>query len=215
MTDLEIVKHYQTILPCRQMVLTGSTALKYYGLIDQSSDIDLIIVEPTDAAFETLKKLQEAYPAKTKPVHDPQLPSEAKPVPAGCISPIPERLSFIFMHESVKIDVIISGKPINTQVVASDIPLRPISQIIAKKKSANRMKDWLQLRALSRLFFSEEEFKTRLDGIRYQDAATAVALTMKTEIMGILKSVYGVTSVKDLLKKDYAGFIYLLRELNK
>ena len=59
MKNLEIIKHYQTIFSCDQFILTGSTALKFHGLVDSASDIDIILVNPTEECKKIIEKLEE------------------------------------------------------------------------------------------------------------------------------------------------------------
>jgi len=155
MNDLQILNHYKTLLECDQFVLTGSAALKHLGLIETCSDLDVILVNPTNATLAMLQRLQEANPAKTAPKPSQITPCEAKAANGA--------LGFIFMHEAVKIDIFISSKTIVSEVFVSGILLNPISQIIAAKKKFNRLKDLVQLRYLSRLFFCEDDLRKKLD----------------------------------------------------
>jgi hypothetical protein len=50
MTKEEIIRHYKSLLPCEQFVVTGGYALQRVGLKDKSDDIDIILVNPTDEA---------------------------------------------------------------------------------------------------------------------------------------------------------------------
>lgn len=142
MTTLEIVKHYKTLLPCEQFLLTGSSALLHYGLVKegQPGDIDIILINPTDAAREILNRLQEANPANTKPSSD--------------------TVAYIFKHENVKVDVFFETVKVQRPLTFDGIELNPINRIVAAKKKANRPKDWLQLRKMARAILTANEFET-------------------------------------------------------
>lgn len=149
MNKLEIAKHYKTLLPCEQFFVTGSTALAYHGLVgfDSVSDLDIVLVNPSEGAKELLSRLQTANPANTKPGGK----SEAK---------------FIFMHEGVKIDIFAENEVSIGLLSCEGIEFSSIRHIIAAKKRINRMKDFIQLRNLSRLFFKNEEAETYLNNAK-------------------------------------------------
>ena len=86
MNKLEIIKHYKTILACEQFILTGSTALQYHGLVETSSDIDIILVNPTDECKKIIEKLEEK--SNTQNTYKASV-------------------AYIFEHEGVKIDIFI------------------------------------------------------------------------------------------------------------
>ena len=140
MTTLEIAKHYKTLLPCDQFLLTGSSALQLYGLVKdgQPGDIDIILINPTSEARDILNRLQTANPANTKPSSD--------------------TVAYIFRHESYKIDVFFETVKVQQPLTFDGIELNPLSKIVAAKKKANRPKDWLQLRKMSRTILTVDEF---------------------------------------------------------
>lgn len=139
------IRFYQTLLTCEQFVVTGSTALSFMGLRDKKdvSDLDLILVNPTEETKHILEKLQNEYAANTKPSSG--------------------EVSYIFLHEETKIDVFIVDKKVDTELKVDDFYISKISTIIAAKKRFSRMKDWLQLRKMAACFFKQEEFEKYLD----------------------------------------------------
>jgi hypothetical protein len=139
----KIIKHYKTLLSCEQFVVTGSYALKRMGLCSECSDIDIILVNPTDEAKSICERLMKDYPAKTKPS-------------AG------SDLLAIFMHEDTKIDIFVETAHIETLSV-DGFEISKADRIISAKKEMGRMKDWLQLREISREFFIQEEFENFLN----------------------------------------------------
>lgn len=146
---IEIIKHYKTLLPCDQFVITGSFAMSLYGLLDKNKvgDLDLILVNPTDEAKNILERLQKDQPAKTKPNSG-------------------GNVSYIFMHEKTKIDVFIVSAPVlDNGLSFNDCMVNPIDNIVKAKKKYNRMKDWIQLRNYSRRLFEPDEFQKFLDSL--------------------------------------------------
>lgn len=140
-----ILTHYKTILSCEQFVVTGSYAMFLHGLLDEKSvaDLDIILVNPTPETKILLGKLQEAQPAKTQ---------------SGS-----GEVSAIFMHDKVKIDVFILDKRIINALSFEGIDVSPIGRIITAKQKYNRLKDWIHLRNISRLFFKQEDFQKMLN----------------------------------------------------
>jgi len=94
----DVIKKLQVLLPCEKFIVTGSTALYYYGLVDKSGDLDIILCKPKEETIELLKRLQENYPAKTKPIE-------------GYSS-----VSYIFMEGEVKVDIFIKQDIIPTEL---------------------------------------------------------------------------------------------------
>lgn len=140
MTKLQVVKHYKTLLQCDRFLLTGSEALAHYGLIpfEKVHDLDLVLINPTDETLNLLRRLQKDKPAST--------------------SPSTAAVQFIFMHDGLKIDVFIeSNNEIGSTMSVEDVELNPIRRIVAKKKAANRSKDWQQLNYIARQFVTHEE----------------------------------------------------------
>lgn len=149
----EIIKHYKTLLPCDQFVITGSFAMSLYGMLDSKKvgDLDLILVNPTEEAKNILERLQTDQPAKTKPKSG-------------------GNVSYIFMHEKTKIDVFIVSAPVLDNGLSFDgCMISPIDNIVKEKKKYGRMKDWIQLRNYSRRFFEPTEFQKYLDSLDSKD----------------------------------------------
>jgi hypothetical protein len=134
--------HYKTILPCEQFVVTGTYALQRMGLISDSNDIDIILINPTNEAEEALKRLMNEHPAKT--------------TPGSC------GVMAIFMHEQTKIDVFKESKKLETLMV-DGFEISKARSIFEAKKRMGRPKDWLQLAKIARGIFKQEEFYKNID----------------------------------------------------
>ena len=139
-----IIKHYQTLLPAEQFVITGSLALFYMGLVEKKNvgDIDIILVNPTDESLNILQRLAKEQPAKTK---------------ASGIDAV------IFQHENTKVDVFFSKERIQTSLKVGDFEISTADHIIKEKQKVGRIKDWIQLRKISRKLFIQEEFEKFLN----------------------------------------------------
>lgn len=146
----KVIKHLQTLLPCDQFIVTGSTALHYMGLVDKPSDLDIILINPTDEAKNILERLQRDNPAKTKPISG-------------------GNVSYIFMQDEIKVDIFIEKANINTELNIDGVLLNRIDRIIDRKKSAGRLKDWMQLRFLSRKFYQESDFEKHISSKEYAE----------------------------------------------
>ena len=141
MKNLEIIKHYQTILSCDQFILTGSTALKFHGLVDSSSDIDIILINPSKECITILEKLQEK--SNKKPTYD------------GSVG-------YMFEHDDVKIDIFFQHE--KTDCCSYEgIFINPINKIVEAKKKIARTKDFAQLRKIASSILTEKELMSYLD----------------------------------------------------
>ena len=141
MENLEIIKHYQTILSCDQFILTGSTALKMYGLVDSASDIDIILVNPTEECKKIIEKLEEKSNKKNT---------------------YKANVAYIFEHEGVKIDIFFQHE--KTDCCSYEgIFINPINKIVEAKKKIARTKDFAQLRKIASSILTEKELITFID----------------------------------------------------
>lgn len=141
MENLEIIKHYQTILSCDQFILTGSTALKMYGLVDSASDIDIILVNPTEECKKIIEKLEEKSNKKNT---------------------YKANVAYIFEHEGVKIDIFFQHE--KTDCCSYEgIFINPINKIVEAKKKIARTKDFAQLRKIASSILTEKELMTFID----------------------------------------------------
>lgn len=141
MKNLEIIKHYQTIFSCDQFILTGSTALKFHGLVDSASDIDIILVNPTEECKKIIEKLEEKSNKKNT---------------------YKASVAYIFEHEGVKIDIFIENK--KTDCCSYEgVFINPIKKIVEAKKKIARTKDFAQLRKIASSILTEKELMSHLD----------------------------------------------------
>jgi hypothetical protein len=141
MKNLEIIKHYQTIFSCDQFILTGSTALKFHGLVDSASDIDIILVNPT----EECKKIIEKLEGKS---------NKQNTYKSG--------VAYVFEHEGVKIDIFIENTK-TTCCSYEGVFINPVKRIVKAKKKIARTKDFAQLRKIASSILTEQELMSYLD----------------------------------------------------
>ena len=141
MKNLEIIKHYQTIFSCDQFILTGSTALKFHGLVDSASDIDIILVNPTEECKKIIEKLEEKSNKQNT---------------------YKANVAYIFEHEGVKIDIFIENA--KTDCCSYEgVFINPIKRIVEAKKKIARTKDFAQLRKIASSILTEKELMNYLD----------------------------------------------------
>jgi len=141
------ISNLKTILPAQHFILTGSYVLATYGLVSASDvhDLDIILVNPEQTALDNIKNYVKDFPAKTNPPKDNTF------------------CQGIFMYNNVKIDVFVENSFAEPILNIDGIDCTIIPHIIKAKKSYGRMKDWLQCRDMSRLFFKPEEFTSQLN----------------------------------------------------
>lgn len=141
MEILQIIKHYQTIFACEQFILTGSTALKFHGLVDSASDIDIILINPSDECIKMLEKLEEKSNRQKT---------------------YKENIIYMFDHEGVKIDVFIKHEKVEC-CSYEGVFINPIKKIVEAKKKIGRTKDFAQLRKIASSILTEKELLSYLD----------------------------------------------------
>ena len=142
MKNLEIIKHYQTIFACDQFILTGSTALKFHGFdVNSASDIDIILINPTEDCKTILEKLQEK--------------SNKKNTYGGSVA-------YMFEHEGVKIDIFIQHEKIDCCSYEC-VFINPIKKIVEAKKNIGRTKDFAQLSKIASSILTEKELMNYIE----------------------------------------------------
>ena len=149
---LEKLKTLKTILPAKEFILTGSTALAYHGLAEltASKDLDIILVEPADSAKEILERLQKENP-------NPKFTGKGT-------------LAYSFIYEGVKVDIWVAKVDAENLLSTPDgIKVSCIKSIVQAKKSYNRPKDWIQLMQLSSKIFDGKLFESQISSIITDD----------------------------------------------
>lgn len=139
----EIIRQLKTLLPCEQFVVTGSYALNKYGLSSKIGDLDIILVNPSEESINIMKRLSIEFPAPTKFLY--------------------EEKGFIFIMNGIKVDIFIKKIRVDTEITIDGVLYATVSHIVKEKKSINRIKDWVQLRKMSKMICDENEFNTFLD----------------------------------------------------
>lgn len=154
MNKLEIIKHFKSILPCEQFVVTGSYILNMYGLTEnQPKDIDIILVKPIKEIVDIVKNLEISSPVD----------SEKKEVkPSNLVLEKPknrpqEGLLARTMFDGIKIDFFITQK-VQKTVKTIDFEAALVKDIVAAKLSYSRTKDLVQLYKMANNIISTEDF---------------------------------------------------------
>jgi hypothetical protein len=139
----------KTLLGSKNLILTGSTALAYHGLLDmtEANDLDIVITSPTATETEILNRLQSESPSK-------------KFVPGGVVN-------YSFLFEGVKVDVWTVDKHPDSEFLQTKdgVQVASIRSIVNAKLGYGRSKDWIQLMQLSKRIFDEDKFKKELPSI--------------------------------------------------
>jgi hypothetical protein len=169
----DLILKLKTLLPAKDFIVTGSYVLSLFGLADVTNDLDIILISPEQSAVDTINRLMKEFPAKTtikQPI--PDIPKEkeeegelyGKPLLKATAKkkPTPE-CSAIFMYDNIKVDVFVEAVYTRQFLLIDGVKYSTIKNIIDAKKGYGRMKDWLQLRDMARLFFKEEDFQAMLN----------------------------------------------------
>lgn len=137
----ETLEQLRTMFACEKFIVTGSQALKVYGLVKKADDIDIILVNPTQETKEMIVRFQDKMPAQTKAqIADEQYGDHS--------------LLAIFKWNGVKVDVFGSTGEETLNIDGFEYAM--ILNIVKAKQRASRLKDWLQLGRLSSLFWTRE-----------------------------------------------------------
>jgi len=136
---LTTIKKLKTLLwDCEQFILTGSTVVELQGLTNTSTDIDIILVNPTEDVKRLISKFVEASPAR---------PDSVKLMEKGIYS---------FFENKIKVDVFFDTQKYDASLNYDGIILSPLMPLVAAKKSFHRLKDLLQLKAWAAQFYKPE-----------------------------------------------------------
>lgn len=137
----EIFKELRALFACDALIITGSQALKKYGLVTKATDIDIILINPTVDTEERLHNLQAEFPAATKAQFEDESYGDRS-------------LISIFKWKGLKVDVFVStGEPFLT---IDGFNYATIDNIVKAKLRAGRLKDWLQLRKIAAKIWTRE-----------------------------------------------------------
>lgn len=136
-TKIEVFKYYQKIFKSEQMFLTGSTALQMLGLIQNSNDVDIVLVKPDPTTLELLKRLNQPSP--------------------DIIDSENYELAFQFFHQyngqQIKVDIFVEKVPEKVLMIYS-IPVSTPLQIVSAKQRYRRLKDIMQLKNIAEQFYT-------------------------------------------------------------
>jgi hypothetical protein len=137
----------KTLLPAKNFIVTGSYVLAIYGLVDVDDvhDLDIILVNPEQTALDNITNYVRDFPAKNQPPKDSSF------------------CQGIFYFGAIKVDVFVENDFAEPVLNIDGVNHTLVPHIIKAKKSYNRIKDWLQCRAMSRIFFKQEEFAQQLN----------------------------------------------------
>lgn len=148
---LKTIKSLKTLLgDSEQFVLTGSTVMEIQQLADKSTDIDIILENPTKAGIELLARLVKDAPANAFSVKGM------------------EKGRYSFNYQATKVDVFIA--PIDAVKYDAclnfdGITLSPVLRIVKAKQSFHRLKDLMQLKYWASKFYKAEEQEAELQKI--------------------------------------------------
>lgn len=137
----ETLEQLRAMLTCEKFIVTGTQALKVYGLVKKADDIDIILVNPTRETKEMIVRFQDKMPAQSKA----QIANEQYS---------DHSLLAIFKWNEVKVDVFESTGEETLNIDGFEYAM--ILNIVKAKQQAGRLKDWLQLGRLSSLFWTRE-----------------------------------------------------------
>jgi hypothetical protein len=156
------INNLKNMLPATDFIITGSYVLAKYGLMpwDKVFDLDIILIKPEISAPSTTKLKTTVLPIPE--VEDPNEKVDNKfgKVAKAQTSSL---LQAIFKFEDTKIDIFIEDNFSEPTLLIDGIKHTTVSHILKTKKSYGRMKDWMQCREMSRVFYIEEEFRSAIN----------------------------------------------------
>lgn len=135
------IEHFKSLLKAEQFIITGSYAFNLLGLTERKpNDLDIILVNPDATSLECLERLKspanEDYPCDNM---------------------------FRVVYNEIKIDFFIEKKPQKVIELKNGLLLATPKDTIAAKKSYLRLKDVLQLKLISELFYTEKDLQKVLE----------------------------------------------------
>lgn len=137
----QVIEHLQKLIDCDKMVFTGSFALKQMGLSDKVKDIDVLLLKPSSDTISVLSRLHQPHCVPNYP-DDPN--------------------QFRIVINNVTVDLFITDKAedcLNIYWEGLQLSISKVGHIINAKKSYNRLKDILQLKSISEIFYKPEDLK--------------------------------------------------------
>lgn len=147
MLKIEVIKHFKSILKSDRFILTGSTVLAMNGLCKENTDIDIILINPSEETLEKLKKLQE----------------ESFKDNLGRFTNYQGEEVIMLKFEGFKLDFFVKTGEYPKFFEFRGIECNSIGNIIEAKKKIGRPKDWMQLLALSKKFSNPNDFNKYLE----------------------------------------------------
>jgi len=142
MTSLEIYKHFKTVLPAEQFIITGSNALYLMGVTKSTpGDIDVLLVNPSDEAIslcEKLNLLDFLKSDKSDAYRNSSLLAQ-------------------FEFDGKKIDIFRTNKKRDELLSIDGVYVDKLDLIIAAKKSYNRPKDWIHCAKIAQVICTQSE----------------------------------------------------------
>jgi hypothetical protein len=155
----DIIKQLKATLLATRFVVTGSYVMAEYGLIGYGDvkDLDIILYCPNTSTLEIIENLMKESPAKSTKAF-----LEIRKTRPKSTKPKSELIG-IFMINGIQVDI--HEEPLFNEptLLVDGIEYTKINHIVKSKRTIGRMKDLLQLRDWSRLFFRQEEFESILN----------------------------------------------------
>lgn len=146
--NIKIIKHFATIIECKELIVTGSHVLHLMGMSDDApGDLDILLVEPTNSAVAMLKRLESEGPFKQIESYEGT------------------ELLVRIEYDGIKVDFFsVKHKDIK-YIQTKDCCIATVGQIVKAKKKYGRLKDWVQLRNMAKFFSKESDFMKYIDEI--------------------------------------------------
>ena len=137
-----IIKHYKTLLPATQFVVTGSWSLNLMGLTTKRpKDLDIILVNPTKEAIDILERLQDS---------EENVAFKNQGYPGG-------NKLYRILHNGIKVDFFIDTRNRPTFKIDGGIEVSKVFDTVQAKKSYGRLKDILQLKMIAEMFYTTKD----------------------------------------------------------
>ena len=137
----QIIEHLQKLIVCDKIIFTGSFALEQMGLTGKVKDLDVLLFNPSSDTILVLNRLHQPYGVPNYPDNPNQ---------------------FRIIINNISVDLFITDKVENHLDICWEgmqLSISKVDGIINAKKSYNRLKDVLQLKSISEVFYKPEDLK--------------------------------------------------------
>jgi hypothetical protein len=144
----KLVKELKTIFgDAQQFVLTGSIVAGLQGFPTKMNDIDILLINPSEATVAQLKRHVTDNPRTTK-------------------TELMNQGVYLFTFHGQKVDIFVQSQPLDDKLQYDGIIISPLMSLVQAKQSFWRLKDFLQLRSWAKLMHDPDTESTDIEKLK-------------------------------------------------